>query len=117
MAARKGTYPGMIVLHERWGLTAQIKSIAMGLACEGYMVLIPNLYGRQGGMVTASAEVADALVARIKEADTLQDINSCCEFLNTRDHIKKIFTGWSALAWADRWPFALRAKENDCVPQ
>ncbi len=89
----KGTYPGMIVLHERWGLTAQIKSIAMGLACEGYMVLIPNLYGRQGGMVTASAEVADALVARIKEADTLQDINSCCEFLNTRDHIKKNIHG------------------------
>ena len=43
--------------------------------------------------MTASAEVADALVARIKEADTLQDINSCCEFLNTRDHIKKNIHG------------------------
>ena len=38
----KGTYPGMIVLHERWGLTAQIKGIAMGLACEGYMVSSPT---------------------------------------------------------------------------
>ena len=37
--------------------------------------------------------MADALVARIKEADTLQDINSCCEFLNTRDHIKKNIHG------------------------
>src|SRR5918997_992302 len=49
------------------------------------LVLLPNLYGRQGGMVTANAEVADTLVTRIKEPDVLQDINSCCEFLNTRD--------------------------------
>lgn len=85
----KGTYPGVVVLHERWGLTAQIKAIAMSLAQEGYMVLIPNLYGRQGGMVTANTEVADALVTRMKEAEVLQDINSCCEFMNTRDQIKK----------------------------
>ena len=89
----KGTFPGLVLLHERWGLIAQIKSVATRLACEGYMVLVPNLYGRQGGMVTANAEVADALVARIKEPDVLQDINSCCEFLNTRDQIKKNIHG------------------------
>lgn len=85
----KGMFPGLVLLHERWGLTAQIKSVATRLACEGYMVLVPNLYGRQGGMVTANAEVADALVARMKEPDVSQDINSCCEFLNTRDQSKK----------------------------
>ncbi|MER3423620.1 MAG: hypothetical protein C4293_10685 [Nitrospiraceae bacterium] len=34
-------------------------------------------------------EVAEALASRIKERDLLQDINSCCEFLNTRDHVKR----------------------------
>ena len=85
----KGPYPGVIILHERWGLTTPIQDIALRLACEGYMVLVPNLYGRQGGMVTASAEVADALASRIKEPEAMQDINSCCEFLNTRDQQKK----------------------------
>ena len=85
----KDTYPGVIVLHERWGLTAQIKDLANRLACEGFDVIVPNLYGRQGGMITANAEVADALMARVNEADLLQDINSCCEFLNTLDHIKR----------------------------
>lgn len=85
----KATYPGIVLLHERWGLNAQIKDTAARLACEGYIVIVPNLYGRQGGMVTANAEVADALAARIKEPDLLQDINSCCEFLNTRDQAKK----------------------------
>lgn len=85
----KGTYPGIVVLHEAWGLTAHIKNIAHRLACEGFSVIVPNLYARQGGMVTANAEVADALAGRIKEVDLLQDINSCCEFLNTRDIVKR----------------------------
>jgi carboxymethylenebutenolidase len=89
----KGPYPGIVVLHERWGLTTPMKDVAMRLACEGYMVLVPNLYGRQGGMVTASADVADALASRIKAPEAMQDINSCCEFLNTRDQQKKNMHG------------------------
>lgn len=85
----KGTYPGLVVLHEAWGLNAQIKDLANRLACEGYAVIVPNLYTRQGGMVTASAEVAAVLSARIKEPDLLQDINQCCEYLNTLDYVKR----------------------------
>jgi carboxymethylenebutenolidase len=89
----KGTYPGLVLLHESWGLNAQIKDVASRLACEGYVTLVPNLYLRQGGMVTANAEVAAALAARIQETDLLQDINSCCEYLNTRDHVKRNIHG------------------------
>jgi len=82
----KGTYPGVVVLHESWGLNVQIKELANRLACEGYAVIVPNLYTRQGGMVTANAEAAAALMARAKDADLLQDINQCCEYLNTMDY-------------------------------
>jgi carboxymethylenebutenolidase len=85
----KGAYPGLVVLHEAWGLNVQIKDLASRLAREGFVTLVPNLYTRQGGMVTANAEVAAALAERIKEQDLLQDINSCCEFLNTREHVKR----------------------------
>jgi carboxymethylenebutenolidase len=85
----KGTYPGVVMLHESWGLNEQIKETANRLACEGYAVIVPNLYTRQGGMVTANAEAAGLLAARIREADLLQDINQCCEYLNTRDSVKR----------------------------
>jgi carboxymethylenebutenolidase len=85
----KGAYPGLVLLHEWWGLNAQIQDVAVRLAREGYTVLIPNLYVRQGGMVTANAEVAETLMGRVTTKDLLQDINSCCEFLNTRDHVKR----------------------------
>jgi carboxymethylenebutenolidase len=79
----KGVLPAIIMLHERWGLTTQIKDMAKRLACEGFVVLAPNLYGRQGGMITANAEVATALMERMDETTVIQDINACCEFLNT----------------------------------
>jgi len=86
-------YPGIIVLHEWWGLTSQIKDTAGRLAREGYVVLLPNLYARHGGMVTANAEVASALSEQIKDADVLQDLMSCCEFLNTQDRVQRAVHG------------------------
>jgi carboxymethylenebutenolidase len=85
----KGPFPGLVLLHEAWGLTAQIKDLGSRLSQEGHVVLIPNLYARQGGLVTANEEIADTLAARVKEADLLQDIASCCEFLNTRDQVTR----------------------------
>jgi len=103
---QKGKYPGLVLLHEWWGLNSQIKDLGARLACEGYGVIIPNLYGRLGGMVTANAEVAAALTAKLNEALILQDINSCCEFLNTRDYIKQNIHG--AVGFGMGGTFALR---------
>lgn len=74
--------PAMVLLHDRYGLTSHIQELAKSLSCQGYVVLVPNLYVRQGGMVTANAEVADALMERVNEQQALQDINASFEFLN-----------------------------------
>ena len=74
--------PCLVVLHDQWGLTSPIQELAKGLACHGYIVLVPNLYGRLGGMVTANAEVAEALMEKLNEQHALQDINACFEYLN-----------------------------------
>ncbi len=78
----KDILPALVVLHDRWGLTSPIQELAKRFASEGYVVLLPNLYGRQGGMVTANAEVAEALEERLDEKQVLQEINACFEFLN-----------------------------------
>ncbi|MDD9859199.1 MAG: dienelactone hydrolase family protein, partial [Nitrospira sp.] len=56
--------PSIVLLHDKWGLMQDFRDLAVRLACEGYVVMVPNLYGRQGGMVTTSEEVADALAER-----------------------------------------------------
>jgi carboxymethylenebutenolidase len=88
-----GTYPGIVLLHDRWGLTGQMKDLGARLACEGYTVIIPNLYGRLGGMVTANDDVAAALLERQNDAHIITDINSCCEYLNTSHVVKRNIHG------------------------
>jgi carboxymethylenebutenolidase len=102
----KGAYPGLVLLHEWWGLNSQIKDLGARLACEGYGVIIPNLYGRLGGMVTANGDIAEALMSKLPDAPVLQDINSCCEFLNTKEYIKRNIHGVVGLGMGGT--FALR---------
>lgn len=90
---QSGTYPGLVLLHDWWGLTGQMKDLGARLACEGYTVIIPNLYGRLGGMVTANDDVAAALQERQNDAHVIIDINSCCEYLNTLHFAKRNIHG------------------------
>ena len=39
-----GAHPGVIVIHEIWGLTDHIKDVANRLAQAGYSVVAPNLF-------------------------------------------------------------------------
>ncbi len=65
-----GPYPGVIVIHEIFGLVAHTKEMARRFAAAGYIALAPNLYFRDGpgdleevlARVRAQGGVADARV-------------------------------------------------------
>jgi carboxymethylenebutenolidase len=42
---RPGPHPGVLVIHELWGLTGDIEGICRRLAEAGYVALAPELYG------------------------------------------------------------------------
>lgn len=54
--------PGLIVIHEWWGLNDNIKAMTRRLAGEGYVALAVDLYG---GGVAAAPEDAQALMAAV----------------------------------------------------
>ncbi len=56
--------PGVIVIHEWWGLTDNIKAMTRRLAGEGYVALAVDLYG---GATAATPEAAQALMAALLE--------------------------------------------------
>jgi len=37
-------FPGVVVIHEEWGLNDQIKGVADRLAAEGYLAIVPDFY-------------------------------------------------------------------------
>ena len=75
-AGVEGPLPGIIVIHEWWGLNDNVRSMAEQLAAEGYQALAVDLYGgassdtRDGAaaLMTASMENTAALTENVKQA-------------------------------------------------
>jgi carboxymethylenebutenolidase len=63
-AAAKGPRPGLIVIHEWWGLNDNIRAMTRRLAGEGYLALAVDLYGSQ---VAADRDTALSLMTATNE--------------------------------------------------
>jgi carboxymethylenebutenolidase len=61
---KTGMLPGVVVIHEWWGLNEQIKRVADRLAEEGYMAIAPDLYR---GKVGTDAGLAHELMRGLNE--------------------------------------------------
>jgi len=61
---KTGMMPGVVVIHEWWGLNEQIKRVADRLAEEGYIAIAPDLYR---GKVGTDAGLAHELMRGLNE--------------------------------------------------
>lgn len=64
LAAPKGKGPGLILIHEWWGLNAHIRTVADRFAAAGFTVLAVDLYG---GRLATDAETATSLLQGLTE--------------------------------------------------
>ncbi len=58
--------PGVIVVHEIWGMTPHIKNVADRIAKEGYVVIVPNLFAD----VEFEKDVDQSVLAEMKDPAT-----------------------------------------------
>ena len=71
-----GTYPGVIVIQEWWGLNDHIRDVATRLARAGYVAVAPDLYSRQGNPVTTDPNEAGKLMTSLDKADGIADLRA-----------------------------------------
>ncbi len=89
---QKGDYPGVIMIHEWWGLNDNIKSMARGMASHGYIVLAADLYA---GQVATTSEGARKLLLIFDEQKAMQNIGAAEYTLKQKYNATKIGTiGW-----------------------
>ncbi len=63
--AGEGPFPAVLMVHEWWGLTAEIPPLADALAAQGYVVLAPDVYRNR-----VATTVPGALWMRLTTPDT-----------------------------------------------
>ncbi len=87
-----GDYPGIVMIHEWWGLNENIKVMADKLASHGYIVLAVDLYD---GQVATSSEQARQLISSYNLDQGLQNMSSATSYLDDNFSSEKIASiGW-----------------------
>lgn len=67
--ARSGRHPGVLVIHEWWGINDYIRDRARQLAELGYVAFAPDIYGE--GKVTTDPQQAGQWAGQIRQSPTL----------------------------------------------
>lgn len=86
-----GRYPGVVMIHEWWGLNDNIKEAARALAAEGYNVLAVDLYE---GSVAANPDEARQLVGGLDQMKATMNLQAAASYLRYRGSDQVASLGW-----------------------
>lgn len=86
-----GSYPGVVMIHEWWGLNQNIKDMARELATQGYVVLAVDLYG---GEIAATSDEARSLVSSLNQSKSIENMKAATAYLKTQNADKIASLGW-----------------------
>jgi carboxymethylenebutenolidase len=82
----KGPFPGIVVIHEWWGLNDWVKEQASKLADQGYATLAIDLYR---GKVATTPDEAHEIMRGVPEDRAARDLHAAFEFLRSQPNLKK----------------------------
>ena len=84
--------PGVVMIHEWWGLNDHIRSQADTLAREGYVVLAVDLFG---GKYATTADQARGLTGGLDQAAATANLTGAVSYLRARPDVGKVASlGW-----------------------
>lgn len=96
--------PGVIVIHEWWGLNEHIMHWADRLAAQGYAALAVDLYG---GKVLTTPEEAMATMKTVDPKRSVEILQAANDFLRTDVRVQSTRTG--VIGWCFGGGWALQA--------
>ncbi|HXX28857.1 MAG TPA: dienelactone hydrolase family protein [Terriglobales bacterium] len=82
----KGPFPGLLVIHEWWGLNDWVKEQSSKLADQGYVALAVDLYR---GKVATTPDEAHEIMRGVPEDRAQRDLHAAVEFLQTQPNVNK----------------------------
>lgn len=112
MPSDPGKFPGVILIHEWWGLNDNIKDMARNLASHGYIVFAADLYA---GQVATTPDGARQLVTTFDAKKGISNIHVAAELLRTKYDVQRLATvGW-CFGGGQSLNYALSGNELDAT--
>lgn len=101
-------HPGLIVIHEWWGLNDWVKQQAQQFAAAGYVTLAVDLYR---GKVATDAEMAHELMRGLPQDRGVRDLTAAAAWLGTQTNVDAARIG--AIGWCMGGGFAAQLAVAD----
>ena len=79
-----GRHPGVVMVHDVWGLSDHTRDMARRLAAEGYCVLAVDLYRREAQV---RIENVGAWMRALSDPQVLADLQAGIDFLHARPEV------------------------------
>ncbi len=92
---KPGRYPGLIVVHDWWGLTDWVKQQTTKFADAGYVALAVDLYG---GKIATTPDEAQQLSSSISDDRVVLELMGGIVYLTTQNNVEHDRIG--AIGWA-----------------
>lgn len=87
-----GEFPGIVMIHEWWGLNDNIKEMAEKLASHGYVVLAVDLYN---GEVASTSDEARQLITSFDTDAGIENMNMAASYIQENHNVEKLGSiGW-----------------------
>src|SRR2546428_14042046 len=95
---RKDPAPGVVVIHEIFGMSDFIRQTTEQLAKDGFVALAPDLLSRRGG-TPSSTDDARTLIAGLQPVTITLDIDATVAYLRTRPAVRRDRIGVIGFCW------------------
>ena len=112
-----GSYPGIVVLMEAFGLNDHIKKVTERIAQEGYLAVAPDLYHREAERVVPYSELQKAvgIMNRLKDAKVMEDVGAVLAHLKSQSNVKAGSIGVTGFCMGGRFTYLSAAHHNKDV--
>jgi carboxymethylenebutenolidase len=102
---RSDKAPGIIVVHEIFGLTDWEPTVADRLAKNGYIAVVPDLLSSKYGITPASPDSGRKLVGQLEPERVTEDLDATYAYLNGLPSISKDQIGTIGFCWGGAQSF------------
>jgi carboxymethylenebutenolidase len=96
---RSDNGPGIIVIHEIFGLTEWEPAVADRLAKNGFVAVLPDLLSSKHGMTPANPDSGRKLIGQLEPERVTADLDAVYAWLNSQPSVKKEQIGTIGFCW------------------
>ena len=112
-----GSYPGVVVIQEAFGVNSHIKKVAERIAAEGYVAIAPDIFHREAERIIPYSEMPKAIATlqRVVDSKAMEDVGAAIAHLKSQGNVKSGSLGVIGFCMGGRLTYLTAAHHNSDV--